>query len=56
MASESEKAKQDRAEALRLFQSGSTKAEIARELGKDRKAVAGMIALALREKGNGSQG
>lgn len=53
MASESDQAKAERAQALALFRGGKTKAEIARALGKERKSVSQMLAQALREQGNG---
>ncbi len=37
-----------------MFKAGRSKAEIARELGKDKKAVGKMLAQAIREKSNGS--
>lgn len=53
MASDSQEAKQERADALSLFRSGQTKAEIARHFNKDRKAVSQMIAKAIKEQANG---
>lgn len=37
--------------ALRLFQEGKSKAEIGREMGKDKKQVSKLLARAIREKG-----
>lgn len=56
MASESETAKAERAQALALFRDGRTKAEIAHALGKERKAVSKLIAQAVREQGHGGAG
>lgn len=50
MASESDSAKRERAEALALFRNGKTKAEIAHALGKERKAVSQILAKAIREQ------
>lgn len=35
-----------------MFKAGRSKAEIARELGKDKKAVGKLLAQAIREKAN----
>ncbi len=54
MASEpTEEAKRVQAEALALFRSGQTKAEIAKHLNKDRKSVGQLIAKAIREQPHG---
>ena len=39
----------ERAHVLALFRSGKSKAEIARELGTDKKAVERMLTIAIRE-------
>lgn len=41
----------ERAQVLALFRSGKSKAEIARELGTDKKTVQRMLAIAIRESG-----
>lgn len=40
-------------EVMRLFREGKSKADIARQLGKDKKQVARLLAQAIREMGNG---
>jgi len=50
MASESCAAIGERQEVLAMFRSGKSKADIGRELGKDKKAVGKIIAQAMREK------
>ena len=41
----------ERAHVLALFRSGKSKAEIARELGADKKTVQRMLTIAIREMG-----
>lgn len=43
----------ERARVLALFRSGKSKAEIGKELGRDKKAVARLLAEAIRGCGNG---
>lgn len=50
MASESCAAIGERQEVLAMFRSGKSKADIGRELGKDKKAVGKIIAQAMRAK------
>jgi DNA-binding NarL/FixJ family response regulator len=50
MASESCAAIGERQEVLAMFRAGRSKADIARELGKDKKAVGKIIAKAMRAK------
>jgi hypothetical protein len=50
MASESCAANGERQEVLAMFRSGKSKADIGRELGKDKKAVGKIIAQAMRAK------
>jgi len=50
MANESCAANGERQKALEMFRSGKSKADIGRELGKDKKAVGKIIAQAMREK------
>lgn len=50
MASESCAANGERQKVLAMFRSGKSKAEIGRELDKDKKAVGKIIAQAMREK------
>lgn len=42
-------------EVLRMFRAGKSKAEIAREIGKDKKAVERLLMQAIREAGNGGR-
>lgn len=42
-------------EVLRMFRAGKSKAEIAREIGKDKKAVERLLIQAIREAGNGGR-
>lgn len=53
MASQFDKQDAERQKALLLFRSGNSKAEIGRELGKDKKQVAKMLAEAIRAHGHG---
>lgn len=50
MANESCAANGERQKVLAMFRSGKSKADIGRELGKDKKAVGKIIAQAMREK------
>ena len=50
MASESCAAIGERQDVLAMFRSGKSKADIGRELGKDKKAVGKIIAKAMRAK------
>lgn len=52
MANESCAAIGERQRVMDMFRAGRSKAEIARELGKDKKAVGKMLAQAIREKAN----
>lgn len=52
MASESCAAIGEQQKVLKLFRAGNSKAEIARELGKEKKDVAKLLAQAIREIGN----
>lgn len=42
----------DQDTVLRLFLAGKSKAEVGKELGKDKKQVGKLLALAIREKSN----
>lgn len=53
MANKSCAANGERQKVLAMFRSGKSKAEIGRELDKDKKAVGKIIAQAMREKEDG---
>jgi len=53
MANESFASKSEQARVMALFKAGRSKAEIGREIGKDKKAVGKILAQAIKEAGNG---
>jgi hypothetical protein len=53
MATECCDARSEQQRVMALFKAGRSKAEIGREIGKDKKSVAIILARAIREKANG---